>query len=130
MLSLDSGSGRDVEFSFTRTRGAMPTFAMLTRVQPGGLTKGQSLRHLEERMMEHIRSECPEVVWLQSWALLGRYDYLDLFQAPDLETAAKVSTLVHIHGQSLTETWGAIDWNRFKGMLEEMPRQVLVYDGS
>jgi hypothetical protein len=109
----------------------MPTFAMLTRVQPGGLTSGRSLRHLEERMMAHIRTECPQVEWLQSWALLGPYDYLDIFRAPDLETAAKVSTLVHIHGQSLTETWGAVEWSRFKGMLERMPPEVLqVYDGS
>lgn len=82
-------------------------------------------------MMAHIRAECPQVEWLQSWALLGPYDYLDLFRAPDLETAAKVSTLVHIHGQSLTETWGAVEWSRFKGMLEQMPTDILqVYDGT
>lgn len=108
----------------------MPTFVMLTRVQPGGLTSGQSLRHLEERTMAHIRRECPDVEWLQSWALLGPYDYLDFFRAPDLETAAKVSTLVHIHGQSTTETWGAIEWKRFKEMLESMPPEILRSSGE
>jgi uncharacterized protein with GYD domain len=108
----------------------MPTFVMLTRVQPGGLTSGQSLRHLEERTMAHIRRECPDVEWLQSWALLGPYDYLDFFRAPDLETAAKVSTLVHVHGQSTTETWGAIEWKRFKEMLESMPPEILRSSGE
>lgn len=109
----------------------MPTFVMLTRVHPGGLTSGRSLRHLEEQTMAHIQDECPGVVWLHSWALLGPYDYLDVFQAPDLETAAKVSTLVHLHGQSTTETWGAIPWSRFKEMLEGMPPEILgPYDAS
>lgn len=109
----------------------MPTFVMLTRVQPGGLTSGRSLRHLEERMMAHIRRECPGVEWLQSWALLGRHDYLDVFRAPDQETALKVSTLVHLHGNATTETWGAIEWSRFKDLLEAMPPEVLrVYSGT
>jgi uncharacterized protein with GYD domain len=109
----------------------MPTFVMLTRVKPGGLTSGRSLRHLEQQTMEHIRRECPGVEWLQSWAVLGPYDYLDVFRAPDVETAAKVSTLVHIHGQATTETWGAVEWSRFKEILESMPPEILgVYDAS
>jgi uncharacterized protein with GYD domain len=103
----------------------MSTFMMLTRVQPGGLSSGHSLRHLEERTMAHIRRECPGVEWVQSWALLGPYDYLDVFRAPDLETAAKVSTLVHIHGRSTTETWGAVEWNRFKELLDAMPPDIV-----
>jgi uncharacterized protein with GYD domain len=98
----------------------MPTFVMLTRVEPGQLTEGRSLEHLEERVMEHIRRECPEVEWRHSWALLGPSDYLDVFEAPDLETAAKVSTLVRIHGQATTELWGAIEWHRFRELLDSM----------
>ena len=81
--------------------------------------------------MGHIRRECPGVEWRHSWALLGPYDYLDVFQAPDLETAVKVSTLVHLHGQATTETWGAVEWSRFKEILESMPAEILgVGDGS
>jgi uncharacterized protein with GYD domain len=103
----------------------MPTFVMLTRVQPGGLSSGQSLHHLEQQTMAHIHRECPDVEWAGSWALLGPYDYLDVFRAPDLETATKVSTLVHIHGLATTETWGAIEWKEFKAMLDNMPPELL-----
>ncbi|HTS90075.1 MAG TPA: GYD domain-containing protein [Gemmatimonadales bacterium] len=102
----------------------MPAFVMLTRVQPGGLSSGRSLKRLEADTMAHIRRECPGVEWLQSWALLGPYDYLDVFRAPDVETATKVATLIHIHGQATTETWGAIEWSRFKEMLEGMPAEL------
>lgn len=103
----------------------MATFAMLTRIKPGGLSSGHSLRHLERQTMEHIRSECPSVEWLHSWAILGPCDYLDVFRAPDVETAVKVSTLVHLHGQATTETWGAVEWEQFKEMLEGMPAEIL-----
>jgi len=109
----------------------MPTFVMLTRLMPGGLSSGRSLKHLEQQTMEHIKHECPAVQWKASYALLGPYDYLDIFQAPDQETAAKVSTLVHIHGQAQTETWGAIEWPVFKDMLDRMPAEIFqVYDAS
>jgi len=109
----------------------MPTFAMLTRIQPGGLTSGRSLEHLEQQTMAHIREHCPGVEWRHSWALLGPYDYLDIFDAPDQDTAIKVSTLVHLHGQATTETWGAIEWPRFKALLDQLPPEILrVYDGS
>lgn len=99
----------------------MPAFVLLTRVRSGAPESGADLRHLEERVMGHIRTECPEVVWRGSWALLGPYDYLDLFEAPDLETAGQVATLVRLHGASSTETWGAIPWDRYKALLHRMP---------
>jgi uncharacterized protein with GYD domain len=109
----------------------MPTFVMLTRVKPGGLNSGTSLRHLEQQTMEHIRRECPGVEWDRSLAILGPCDYLDIFRAPDIETAIKVSTLVHLHGQATTETWGAIEWKRFKELLAEMPPEIFrVADGT
>ncbi len=108
----------------------MQTFVMLTRVRPGGLTSGRSLHHLEQQLMAHVRKECPDVEWLHSWALLGPHDYLDVFRAPDQETAAKVTTLVHLHGHATTETWGAIPWDQFREMLEGMPPEILAATGS
>jgi CBS domain-containing protein len=71
-----------------------------------------------------IRTECPEVEWLQNFALLGPYDYLDVFRAPDLEAASKVSALVRTFGHAQTEIWGAIEWKRFKHIVAKLPARA------
>ena len=71
--------------------------------------------------MERIRSECPEVKWLENYAILGPWDYLDIFEAPDIETATKVTTLIRTFGHAHTEVWVATQWKRFKEMVRELP---------
>lgn len=100
----------------------MVTFIMLTRVSPDVARSPQVLEELEKRAMEHIRAECPETKWRQSYALLGPYDYLDIFEAPDIAAATKVSTLIRTYGRAHSEIWPATDWSAFKRMLHGLPR--------
>jgi uncharacterized protein with GYD domain len=87
------------------------------------------LETLERETVRRIRAECPDVEWVNNCAVFGPYDYLDIFHAPDIETAAKVATLVRIHGSAHTETWPALEWDRFKeivrGLAEERPHVVV-----
>ncbi len=99
----------------------MTTFVILTRVSPDVARSPQTLQDLEKRAMEHIRADCPDVKWLNSYALLGPYDYLDIFEAPDIETAAKVSTLIRTYGRAHSEVWAATEWSAFKKMLQGLP---------
>ncbi len=98
----------------------MPMFAMLTRVSPESLQTPHSLEDLEQRAMEQVRKQCPQARWVQSYAVLGPYDYLDIFSAPDVETAAKVSTLIRSFGHAHTEVWSVTEWKKFKEVLRSM----------
>jgi uncharacterized protein with GYD domain len=95
----------------------MPSYVMVTRVSPEFVRSPQTLEELEKKAMDKVRAHCPNVKWLHSYAILGPYDYLDIFEAPDNETAAKVSTLIRAHGRAHSEIWVATDWKRFKQML-------------
>jgi len=64
--------------------------------------------------MERVRKDCLDVEWVFNYAILGPYDYLDVFRAKDVETAAKVSTLIRTFGHAHTEIWTATEWDRFK----------------
>lgn len=52
----------------------------------------RELEALERDVVKWIRTECPESEWLQSFAVLGPYDYLDVSQVPDIETATKIAS--------------------------------------
>ena len=104
----------------------MPMFVLLTRLSPEAVRTPRMLETLERDTMRRIRAECPEVEWINNCAVFGPYDYLDIFQAPDVETAAKVATLVRVFGHAHTETWTAVEWPRFKELMRGLPDGGLV----
>lgn len=98
----------------------MPTYALLTRLSPEALTKPDAVIELNKKVGERIKSECPGVKWLSNYAVLGPCDYLDIFEAPDIETANKVVLLVRSFGHATTETWMVTPWDRFAGLAKEL----------
>lgn len=99
----------------------MATFIMLTNLSHGALVSPSSLENLEREVMERIHADCPEVEWSASYAVLGPCDYLDIFQAPDIETATKVATIVRTFGHAKTEVWAATEWDSFKEIVRYLP---------
>lgn len=99
----------------------MTIFIMLTRLSPEALRSPRSLEELEQQAMKSVRVECPECEWLASYAVLGPYDYVDIFQAPDLDTAMKVAALVRTYGHAQTEIWPAKSWREFKELIRHLP---------
>jgi uncharacterized protein with GYD domain len=99
----------------------MPTFIMLTRLAHGALQSPSSLENLEREVMERVRAECPEVDWSASYAVLGPCDYLDIFTAPDNNTATKVATIIRTFGHAQTEVWAATEWQEFKELVRYLP---------
>jgi uncharacterized protein with GYD domain len=100
---------------------AMPTFVMLTRLNPEAARSPRGLEELERQAMKRVREKCPDVEWLNSYEVLGPCDYLDIFIATDIETATKVSALIRTFGHAHTEIWAATEWDRFKEIVRELP---------
>ena len=99
----------------------MATYAMLTRLSPDAIPNPSTIELLGQQVIDKLNADCPEAKWIASYAVLGPCDYLDLFEAPDNETAAKVSTLIRTDGRSHSEVWAATEWAKFKAMVHAMP---------
>ncbi len=108
--------------TFDQEVTTVPKFIMLTRVSHDGVGSPQSLEELERDLASRIESECPEVRWLHNFAVLGPYNYVDIFEAPDNETATKISTMVRTYGKADAEIWPATDWSEYKEMLHGISR--------
>lgn len=98
----------------------MSTFIMITRLATGAMRSAANLEELERSVVGHIKAQCPNVHWLHSYAVLGQCDYVDLFTAPDIETAMKVSALVRSYGHADTTIWPALEWEQFKTLTRSL----------
>jgi uncharacterized protein with GYD domain len=98
----------------------MQTFIMLTRLAPSQMPSPGALEELERKVADHIRVDCAGIQWIGSYAVLGPYDYLDIFHAPDFDAAAKVSAIVRSYGHAHTEIWAATEWEHFKEVIRDL----------
>ena len=71
-----------------------------------------------------VARQCPEVRFLASYALLGGWDFMDIYEAPDEETAAKVSMIVSGTTAFQVESWSAIAEERLQELADEVQKDV------
>jgi len=98
----------------------MATYILVTKLSPEITRKLEEREQIGKRWHEIVKSKCPEVKWLCHYALLGPYDFLDIYEAPNEEVAAKVSLLTLAHGATVAESWTAIPYSRFLHLVKEL----------
>jgi uncharacterized protein with GYD domain len=98
----------------------MQTFVLMTKLSPEMSRKVKDQAKLGRKWLEQVKEKCPQVNFLAHYALLGPYDFLDIYEAPDEETAAKVSLISLETGAYLAESWVAIPYKRFIELAEEI----------
>ena len=89
----------------------MPTFIMLTRLTPEGV---QTVKNNPARIQEvnrEIESLGAEVK--AQWATLGEYDFVNVVEAPDEKTMARVSVELAARGTAHFQTLTAIPVDEF-----------------
>lgn len=96
----------------------MATYILLTRIDPSRLEGRSGYLELYEKVRTKLRRDAADVSWRESWAVLGPYDYLDVFDAPDNDAATRVASIVRAEGGTQAEVWPATPWRRFKELVE------------
>jgi uncharacterized protein with GYD domain len=100
----------------------MPTYVLLTRLTSEAIKDPRAFDELGQPVIHKLKAECPEAKWISSYSVLGPYDHLDIFEAPDNDTATTVAVIVRSFGHALTETWAATPWDRFREIVRSSGR--------
>ncbi len=99
---------------------------MMTRLAPHDAhfvevaSKLQTRERLGTAWVDKVKEKCPEVHFLAHYALLGPWDFMDIYEAPDEETAAKVSIISRAHGAHHVESWVAIPNKQLSDLTDEI----------
>ena len=99
----------------------MPLFVMATRLAAATLESPKTIETWERASVGRIENQKLGVRWLSSHAILGPYDYIDMFEAPSTDVAMQVAALIRTFGHAHTEVWPAATWEHFKELLDELP---------
>jgi uncharacterized protein with GYD domain len=91
----------------------MATYVILSRVSPEAFSNPEEFRNLAKEVGKRIRSECPGVVWKQSYGLFGRFDVLDIVEAEDPKQVGKAAAIIRAYGHASTESMPAVPWGEF-----------------
>jgi uncharacterized protein with GYD domain len=90
----------------------MSTYILMTKLSPEVTKKMKDRDMIGRRWMEKVKEKCPQVKFVSHYGLLGAFDFMDIYEAPDEETAAKVSMISLANGAMTAESWIAIPYKR------------------
>jgi len=98
----------------------MATFMLMTKLSPDVTSKMKDRASIGRAWLDTVKQKCPEVKFLAHYGLLGPFDFVDIYEAPDAETAAKVSMISLAHGALQAESWMAIPYKKIVELAEDI----------
>jgi uncharacterized protein with GYD domain len=93
----------------------MPTYILLSKLSTQGV---QTLKSNPERLRE-VNKDVEELgaKVTHQWATLGEFDFVNVVEAPDTQTIARVSVALGARGSTKIETLPALDIDEFLSAL-------------
>ncbi len=91
----------------------MPIYILLTKLSPTAMSDAQTREQIGREWFDTVKGKCPEVRWIDHYALLGQYDFMDIYEAPDEKTAVKVSMITMSKGAVKAESLPAIPYKQY-----------------
>ena len=96
----------------------MPKFILMTRLSPESVLDSKVRRAMGRAWLNKVKKSCPEINWISHYAILGPYDFMDIYEAPTVEAAHKVSLITRAEGAVSAESWQALPYDDFLELLE------------
>jgi uncharacterized protein with GYD domain len=94
----------------------MPIYLMLTTLTPQGV---QTLKANPGRLRE-VNRDVEELgaTVLHQWATIGEYDFVNIIDAPDSATVAKISLALGARGSAKLQSLELLELDTLLGVLE------------
>jgi uncharacterized protein with GYD domain len=102
----------------------MATYILMTKLARDTLAGEEGRAETGREWKLQVERACPGIRWIAHYALLGQYDFMDIYDAPDSETAFKVSLLSRERGAVSAESWPALEYQAFLPLAEEVEKQL------
>ena len=98
----------------------MQTYILLTKFSPDLSRQMKDREKIGRSWLDQVKEKCPFVKFIAHYALLGQFDFLDIYEAPDEETAAKVSLISQVNGAFQAQSLPAIQYKKFLKLVKEI----------
>ncbi len=98
----------------------MQTFVLMTKLSPEVGSRVKERSTIGRAWLDQVKEKCPEVNFISHYGLLGPFDFIDIYEAPNEEVAAKVSMISMANGAFRAESWVAIPYKRLVKLTEEI----------
>ena len=105
-----------VTLSLRLEKQAMATYVILSKLSPE-LREPKELRQLVYTVAQQIKDQCPNVRWKASYALMGRFDVVDIVEAENPSEVEMTAMIIRAYGHAVTETMHATPWKEFLSSL-------------
>jgi len=96
----------------------MPVYILATKLRNPDLVEKR--KDQGEKWLKLVREKVPDIKWIAHYAILGPYDFLDIFEVKNEQDAAKVSLLSRSAGATFAESWTAIPYAKFLELVEDL----------
>jgi len=103
----------------------MKTFVLMTKLASRDAQITEIGAKLSDRSrsgrawLKEIKEKCPEIKFKAHYALMGYWDSMHIYEAPDEESAAKVSLLTRAYCAQV-ESWLALPYEKILKIREEI----------
>ncbi len=100
----------------------MPTYVLVTKLSPTALRDPRGRRRAGQEWKAKVEKLVPGIRWKAHYALLGPYDFMDVYEAADDAAAMRVSLLTRELGAASAESWPAVAYDDFLPLAEQVEK--------